>query len=107
MRGPRLEVVAHHEPGAEACRFRPRAPVEELGGVELLEHRRVADLRHGPKRSSPRAVWSRAERAAPGFGAALKVGRRRGRLAAGRTAGAGDRTLRSIALVATGPVQEP
>src|SRR5438105_208263 len=41
-----MEVLADHESGFEAGRFRLRAPVEEVGGVELLEHGGVADLRH-------------------------------------------------------------
>ena len=52
LRCPRMEVLAHHEPGAESSRLCLCAPVEEIGGVELLEHRRVADLGHAVKGTS-------------------------------------------------------
>ncbi len=43
---PRVEVLGDHEAGLEPGLLGLGAPVEQLGRVELLEHRRVADLRH-------------------------------------------------------------
>ncbi len=47
LRCPRVEVLADHEPGLEARGLGLGAPVEQLGRMELLEHRRVADRGHG------------------------------------------------------------
>ena len=44
LRRPRVEVLADHEPGLEAGVLGRRAPVEQVGRMELLEHRGVADL---------------------------------------------------------------
>src|SRR6185503_20963901 len=46
LRRPRVEVLRDHEPGLEAGILGLGAPVEQVGRVELLEHCRVADLRH-------------------------------------------------------------
>ncbi len=46
LRGPRVEVLADHEPGGEAGGLGLLGPVEQVGRVELLEHAGVADLRH-------------------------------------------------------------
>ena len=51
LRGPGVEVLADHEAGVEAGGLGLGAPVEQVRGVELFEHRRVADLCHG--RCSP------------------------------------------------------
>ena len=45
--GPWLEMLADHEAGREAGGLCPWAPVEQIGWMELLEHRGVTDLRHG------------------------------------------------------------
>ena len=46
LRGPWVEVLADHEPGREAGALSGLAQVQQLVRLELLEHRRVADLRH-------------------------------------------------------------
>ncbi len=54
LRRPRMEVLADHEAGLEAGALSLGAPVEQLGGMELLEHGRIADRRHRrPPRSAP------------------------------------------------------
>ena len=60
LRGPRVEVLADHEPGRETGVLGLRAPVEQVGRVELLEHRGVADRRHG---RSVASEWSHARKA--------------------------------------------
>ena len=47
LRRPRLDVLGNHEAGREARPFRRGTPLEQVPGMELLQHRRVADLRHG------------------------------------------------------------
>ena len=44
LRDPGLEVVGGHDAGKPCC-FCCRGELEDLGGVELLQHRGVADLR--------------------------------------------------------------
>ena len=46
LRGPRVEVLADHEAGLEAGILGRRAVVQQLGRLELLQHRGVADLGH-------------------------------------------------------------
>ena len=46
LRGPRMEVLADLEAGAEPGRLRLLRPVEQVGRMELLEHAGVTDLRH-------------------------------------------------------------
>jgi hypothetical protein len=43
-----VEVLADLESGVEAGGLRLLGPVEQVGGVELLEHAGIADLRHAP-----------------------------------------------------------
>src|SRR6185437_5631168 len=50
LRRPRVEVLRDHEAGVEARVLGLGTPVEQVRRVELLEHGRVADLRH-------RAEW--------------------------------------------------
>jgi hypothetical protein len=42
-----MEMLADLETSAETGCLRLFGPVEQVGGVELLEHAGVADLRHG------------------------------------------------------------
>ncbi len=44
--GPWVEVLADHEAGLETGVLGRGAPIEQIGWMELLEHRRVADRRH-------------------------------------------------------------
>ena len=46
LRGPGVEVLADHEAGIEPGTLRLGAPAQQVGGVELLEHRGVADGGH-------------------------------------------------------------
>ena len=46
LRRPRMEVLADHEAGLEAGVLGRGAVVQQVGRLELLEHRRVADLGH-------------------------------------------------------------
>ena len=46
LRSPRVEVLADLEAGVEAGLLGRLREVEQLGGVELLEHAGIADLRH-------------------------------------------------------------
>ena len=65
LRGPGVEVLADHEAGVEAGTLRLGAPAEQVGGVELLEHRGVADGGHadllGPGSAADVEVIVRAE----------------------------------------------
>src|ERR1700675_4809676 len=46
-RGPRMKVLADHEPGVEPGLFGRGAIVQQVSWMELLEHRGVADPGHG------------------------------------------------------------
>jgi hypothetical protein len=61
LRRPRVEVLADLEPRAESGPLRLFGPVEQVGGVELLEHRRVSDLRHGARVAGTGARGSRPD----------------------------------------------
>src|SRR5262249_27369123 len=68
LRRPWVEVLGDHEAGLEAGALGLGAPAEQVRGVELLEHRRIADLRH-------RREWY--ERRREGLRARPREGRRR------------------------------
>jgi hypothetical protein len=48
LRGPWMEVLADLESRREPGSLGLLSPVEQVGGMELLEHAGVADLRHAP-----------------------------------------------------------
>src|SRR6187200_457534 len=52
-------MLADLEPGVEAGGLRLLRPVEEVGGVELLEHAGVADLRHAASVAAISAMMRR------------------------------------------------